>query len=137
MWGYNMCSSRTLILLAVPPIQPTNVAAVNINRTSVDITWLVPRLTYGTETYMVLYGMSEDVLNQQSAIVFSGRDSSVENSYYSVTLENLQSYTLYYYKVVATNILTSTNSDIYTFTTCKEYIFLHICVKTQHFLPLQ
>lgn len=109
-------------IYTVPPTQPTNVAAVNINRTSADVTWFVPRLTYGTETYVVLYGMSEDMLDQQSAIVFSGRDSSGENNYYSVTLENLQSYTLYYYGVVATNILSSTSSDINTFTTCEKYI---------------
>lgn len=47
-------------------------------------------------------------------------DSSVQNATYSITLENLQPLTTYYYTIAATNIVGETVSDIESFVTGKR-----------------
>ena len=94
--------------------------AANVNRTTADITWIVPRFSYGTETYVVQYGMNSDNLDMETDIVFSGLDTSVTDQQFSVALENLQPLSMYYYRVVATNIINSTSSSVEVFSTGKK-----------------
>lgn len=91
-----------------------------MNRTTADITWTVSRFSYGTETYTVQYGMDSDTLDMETDIVFSGLDTSSTDQLFSVTLQNLQPLTMYYYRVVATNIINSTSSDVEVFSTGKK-----------------
>lgn len=99
---------------------PIYLSATNINRTTAYITWVVPRFTYGTETYIVQYGVSSDALDMETDIVFSGLDSSLTNQIFSVALNDLQPFTTYYFRVLSTNILTTTNSDTAAFTTSEN-----------------
>lgn len=96
---------------------PTNLLAVNINRTTADVTWVLPRLIFGTETYVIQYGMNQDNFDMETDIVFSGLDTTPIDQLFSVSLENLQPHTMYYYRVVATNIVNSTISNIERFST--------------------
>ena len=96
--------------------------AVNINRTTADISWVAPRYTYGTETYVVQYGVDADALDMETETAFSGLDASKTNQQFSVMLKGLQPFTVYYYRVLATNILTTTTSDTDVFTTSRLLI---------------
>ena len=48
-------------------------------------------------------------------------DSSLQNATYSITIQNLQPLTTYYYVIAATNIVGEAVSDIDSFTTGKRY----------------
>ena len=98
---------------------PLLLDAININRTTVDITWVVQRYTYGTETYVVQYGLSLEALDMETDIVFSGLDTSVTYQQFMVKLQDLEPLTGYFYRVVATNILNSASSDVAMFSTSK------------------
>ena len=98
---------------------PVNLTVTNVDRKTADILWVVPNYAFGTETYIVQYGLMDDALNMETDLVFSGLDLSVTDQQFWVTIEDLQPFTQYYFRVVATNILTSTSSDIETFKTSK------------------
>lgn len=98
---------------------PTNLTVTNVDRTTADISWVVQSYAFGTETYIVQYGLADDALNMETDLVFSGLDLSVTDQQFSVKLEDLQPFTQYYFRVVATNILTSTGSDVETLQTSK------------------
>ena len=100
---------------------PTDLSAGNINRTTADITWVVPSFTYGREAYTVRYGASLDSLSMETEIIPSGLETSLTYQSFSVTLKDLQPFTQYYFRVLATNILTTTSSDAVAFTTCKTW----------------
>ena len=127
---YAICDSfpgHTFVILSLcvyiptaPPLIPASLTAANVNRTTADITWIVPRFSYGTETYVVQYGMNSDNLDMETDIVFSGLDTSVTDQQFSVALENLQPLSMYYYRVVATNIINSTSSSVEVFSTGKK-----------------
>ena len=95
-------------------------SADNINRTRADISWVVPSFTYGRETYVVQYGFNQDALTMTTDTIFSGLDTLLTYQLFSVTIKDLQPFTQYYYRVLATNILTTTTSDVATFTTRKN-----------------
>lgn len=103
----------------VPPLEPTVLIATNVYSTSAQLNWTIPRVTFGFETYSIIYGLSPDNLIMLSDIVAGALDSSVQNVTYSIILENLQPLTTYYYKVLATNLAGETISDIESFTTRK------------------
>ena len=67
--------------------------------------------------YVVHYGLSEATLNQQGVVVMGNQDTSVANELFSVTVTELAMDTMYYYRVVATNVHDSTSSDTGMFTT--------------------
>ena len=100
---------------------PIDLSAVNINRTTADITWVVPSVTYGRETYIVRYGVSLDSLSTETETIPSGLDTSLTYQSFSVTLKGLQPFTQYYFRVLATNILATTSSDAVAFTTRKTW----------------
>jgi hypothetical protein len=111
------CSDFESICIEAPPEMPTDLSAVNINRTTADITWVVPSFTYGREAYTVRYGASLDSLSMETEIIPSGLETSLTYQSFSVTLKDLQPFTQYYFRVLATNILTTTSSDAVAFTT--------------------
>ena len=100
---------------------PIDLSAVNINRTMADITWVVPSVMYGRETYIVRYGVSLDSLSTETETIPSGLDTSLTYQSFSVTLKGLQPFTQYYFRVLATNILATTSSDAVAFTTRKTW----------------
>ena len=100
---------------------PIDLSAVNINRTTADITWVVPSVTYGRETYIVRYGVSLDSLSTETETIPSGLDTLLTYQSFSVTLKGLQPFTQYYFRVLATNILATTSSDAVAFTTRKTW----------------
>lgn len=104
----------------VPPLQPTNLIVSNVYSTSAQLNWTISRVTFGFETYFVRYGLSSEVLDMESDIQIVTLDSSVENATYSITIENLQPFTTYYYNIAATNVVGETVSDIDSFTTGKR-----------------
>lgn len=117
----------TTFYAVVPPAQPTNLLVVNVYSTSARVTWYIPQVRFGFETYYVEYGLSMDALDMQSQTIIGGPDN---NSTYSVTLENLLPLTTYYYRVQATNVVGSTPSDVNMFTTRKIILYyVHLLVK--------
>ena len=83
----------------------------------VIILWSVLSIGYTPETYVVKYGTDESSLDTLSEELMSSEDYNAVDIPFSVTLSNLQPVTTYYYRVVATNSHSSTESDVGTFTT--------------------
>lgn len=67
----------------------------------VTISWSIPLFTE-PEEYIVVYGLSASDLNLFSETVNSINNTNINNQPYSVTLQNLDSATLYFFRVVAT-----------------------------------
>ena len=68
------------------------------------------------ETYYVQYGLDNTTLDQRSAFQSSG-DSSIRNQQYSIMLQNLHPYYVYYFVVTAENIIAPKSTDIFMFNT--------------------
>lgn len=128
---YNMCvwklNTMSITFYATaPPAQPTNLV-VSVYSTSVRVTWYIPQVRFGFETYYIQYGLSMEALDMQSRTIIGGPE---ENATYSITLENLLPLTTYYYRVQATNIVGSTPSNVDMFTTRKFILYMfntHAC----------
>ena len=73
---------------------------------------------------MVQYGLSQSSLDQNSDIVTSDGNPSVINTRFSVQLTGLMEDTVYFYRVVATNIIGSTLSGTDQFTAEGKSYFL-------------
>ena len=102
------------------PAKPTNIRTTFITSNLVVIQWRVSTITYTPEMYVVVYGLSEATLDQQSTAVMGNRDTSAANELFSVTLTELQLDTTYHYRVIATNAHDSKSSDAGVFTTLLE-----------------
>lgn len=92
-------------------------------------------MTYDPETYRVIYGMNQSDLSLERVV----NGTSVE-------LVELMASTAYYYRIVASNSVGSTTSDLSSFTTtpirthtcthvCESeymcvcpHVFMHVCV---------
>ena len=74
-----------------------------INTTAVEVTWTVPYIASGAESYVVSYGLNSSALSMTSDRVYSVSDLTVVNQTYSVTLIDLQELTNYFFQVVSTN----------------------------------
>ena len=120
------------LFYAVPPLQPTNLMATDINSSSVRISWVVLRNTFGSENYSIQYGLYNETLDMQTQEI-AGRTE--ENSTYDFFLNNLLPMTNYYYQVLSTNMAGSTVSNVATFTTCKILYYnlyiMHVLVYAQ------
>ena len=73
----------------------------------------------------------------QSDVIAGVLDSSFENVTYSLIIEDLQPLTMYYYRVVATNIAGVTVSGVENFTTRKPSMYICISMPCVHLYPLQ
>ena len=96
---------------------PMSVRFTNTSHSTATLEWRIPLITYTPETYYIEYGISPTMLDQRSVSIGSGGDLTVMNQVYSVDLTGLSSNTTYYYRVVASNIFTSTSSSLGTFVT--------------------
>ena len=106
--------------LSTGPMPPGALGSVRAGDLTADraiIRWTVPSIAYTPETYRVLYGTVEDTLDKSSGVEMGGTNIAAVDTSFSVTLSNLQAVTTYYYKVVATNTIGSTESSVETFTT--------------------
>ena len=84
---------------------------------SVNISWIVKNVTFGTEVYSVQYGTEMTMLLSISEVVEGNTDTSVINEVFSVNITGLIPFTTYYYIVSATNTIGSTNTSVMNFTT--------------------
>ena len=91
--------------------------AVDILHNEVTIQWTVTSIAYTPEQYIILYGLNESSLTQESDIVNGTMDFNSINDTYSVTITELDFNTVYYYQVRSTNTEGSTNSDVVMFQT--------------------
>ena len=117
-----------------PIIQPASVTSP----TSAVIQWSVPVVTYSPEQYTVYYTTnssscptnSVDEAYNKSVTVYGLNHTdffTIRDQQYNVTLNNLDPYTVYCYKVVATNTEGRNESSLATFQT-REYMFVN-CVE--------
>ncbi len=79
--------------------------------------WLVPTVAYSQETYLVEYGLSESTLASISEPVDGDIDITITNAVYQVTLPSLHPFTLYYYRIKATNSIGQNESITSALTT--------------------
>ena len=91
--------------------------SVPTNATSATVTWLITAISYTQESYYVIYGVASDSLVTNSDTVQSTINITDTNLAYSITLMELHPFTLYYYKVVATNSYSTTESLMDSFHT--------------------
>ena len=114
-------ASKHLCFLSVSgprsPVAPTNLQFDNETYTFVILEWTVPSLAYTPETYRVMYGTDATNLDQTSQIINGTRNLDLLNQIYSVELDGLVQETIYFWKVVASNSFTATDSSISTFET--------------------
>ena len=90
---------------------------------SVNISWIVINVTFGTEVYSVQYGTEMTMLLSFSEVVEGNTDTSVINEMFSVNITGLIPFTTYYYIVTATNTIGSANTSVVNFTTDETGIF--------------
>ena len=120
-------------LPAAPIIQPASVTSP----TSAVIQWSVPVVTYSPEQYTVYYTTNSsgcptnsDEGYNKSVTVYGLNHTdffTIRDQQYNVTLNNLDPYTVYCYKVVATNTEGRNESSLGTFQS-REYMFVN-CVE--------
>ncbi len=99
------------------PTNPTEVGARDIDHNSATIEWTMQTLSCAEETFEVQYGDNALNLDNSRSLPTSGVDVSQENVQLSVELSGLTSCTLYYYRVLVTNIAGSSASGINSFET--------------------
>ena len=119
-------------LPAAPIIQP----ALVTSPTSAVIQWSVPVVTYSPEQYTVYYTAysngcpSSDESYNKSVTVYGLNHTdffTIRDQQYNVTQNNLDPYTVYCCKVVATNTEGRNESLLFSFQT-REYMFVN-CVE--------
>ena len=79
--------------------------------------WLVTSLSYGPESYRVLYGLSGAELDMESPVVTSGDDITVTNLSLSVLLTGLMPDTTYSYQLKVNNSFHVAQSSVQIFNT--------------------
>ena len=94
--------------------------AINILHNEATIQWTVTSITYTPEQYIILYGIDESSLTQESDMVNGTMDFNSINDTYSVKITGLDYNTVYYYQVRSTNTEGATNSDVVMFQTTKK-----------------
>ena len=99
------------------PVRPTDTVLTTVTADSAVIKWLMPVIAYTPETYTVQYGPDEEKLNFTSDIVIGTGDITARNHIYSTTITDLQSNTIYYYQVLATNSVGLNKSETAQFIT--------------------
>ena len=82
---------------------------------SVLISWIVPSIVNGTETYAVQYGA--DMTLPNSRMVNGSMDLTAINQIFTVNITNLIPFTTYYYTITAMNSEGNTPTSVMNFTT--------------------
>ncbi len=99
------------------PAVPAGVTYTSTAYTTATLQWTVPYITYTPETYTIQFGIDASLLDQTSASIAGNTDITAENELFSIQLTELVHDTTYYYRVVASNINSSSASDVDTFVT--------------------
>ena len=94
---------------------PTFVKTIDSSNDSVTIQWKVSTIAYTPEMYFIEYGLAVDKLNMQSSKQETGPNIMVQDRVYSIELTDLQTWTTYYYHIVATNC------DVHTVPNCGRH----------------
>ena len=84
---------------------------------SVNISWIITNITFGTETYLVQYGTEVTMLLNTSEVVEGNTNTSVLNEVFSINITGLIPFTTYHYIVRAINIIGNTNTSVMNLTT--------------------
>ena len=122
--------NHVIILTAGPaaPMPVTGVMVINLGDDTATIQFTVTSLTYDPETYVVQYGASMGNLNETSSMETSGTDLDRTSFTLTIALMNLVPSTEYFYRVVATNSDSSTNTPSgqpLSFTTTARGSYIH------------
>ena len=98
---------------------------------SVNISWIVTNVTFGTEVYSVQYGTEMTMLPNTTEVVEGNTDTSVTNEVFSINITGLIPFTTYYYIVRVTNTLEGTNTSVMNFTTDEtgKFHIFYMCVR--------
>ena len=83
----------------------------------VTISWRVATIAYTTENYHIDFGIGSDALTMRSGVINGSTNLTSTNLLYSATVTGLQPFTQYYYRIVATNSFTMSQTDVQTFRT--------------------
>ena len=83
---------------------------------SAVVSWTV-KYVVEQQTYYVVYGSDEDLLNDTSDLIAGHTNTSLRDQTYSITLDGLTQGTTYYAVVIASNGFTTLFSDTVSFTT--------------------
>ena len=90
--------------------------------TTATITWIISEVTYTPENYTVIYGTTDDTLNNTSDIIMTRDINNLQfitatNEIYSVTINGLMINQMYYFRICAVNTINESKTDINTFIT--------------------
>ena len=94
------------------PLQPIDLVHSTLSSEFVEIQWQVTAIAYTPENYSVIYGRSQDLMNNTTGIISSTDDITKINQIYSFTLNGLDSNATYYYQVVSENTIGKNVSSI-------------------------
>lgn len=88
-----------------------------INATAVSITWLVPSIAFTPENYSIEYSPNHRNLDINSQSLQGSTNLTATDIMYSLILFDLLPFTQYYYRVVSTNLVGTSQSGIHQFRT--------------------
>ena len=99
------------------PVVPIGVSIMSKHAQEVGISWTVPSVSYTQEIYIIEYGLSPDELVLTSDSVFGSTDITLNNQLYSLSLVDLQDNTTYFFKIIADNSFSMTETVVDSFIT--------------------
>ena len=98
-----------------PPLVPF-VTNIMTTPNSASISWIVRSIVNDTETYTVLYGTDMTSLSNSEVIMGSTNLSAI-NEMFTVNINGLMPFTIYYFIISANNSVNTTNTAVMNFTT--------------------
>jgi hypothetical protein len=112
-------SQASVITIIGPtlPAAPMPLDNITTTASSAAVSWLVESITYTPESYVTIYGLSADTLNNTTDAVQGTTDVTSTDLVYSTTITGLAAFRQYHYRIIATNSFGSTQSPINTFCT--------------------
>ncbi len=126
-----MPSSLYLLNNYINIIGPSAPIAPNVLRTvpystQALVSWTVTAISYTSEMYFIEYGQSNDTLNLRSEIIAGSGNLTSTNLAYSANITGLRPFTLYYYRVVARNSFTRSETSKLTIQTSEAGIYAEV-----------
>lgn len=99
----------------MPTVQETRTGP-----TEVTISWIVQTIAYTPETYYIQYGLDMGSLTMTSERLNGSLNLTSSNIVYSITLNSLQPYTQYHFRIVAENSFAMSQTSVLTFRTSES-----------------
>lgn len=113
---YSVTCNTIVLYTAMRPPYPPVVTNVMTTSSSVTITWMVPRIAYDQENYSLEYGkMSMAALGSMNRT--GNTNLNTIDDIFSVTINRLEPFTMYYFILRASNSNGSISSAQMTFET--------------------